>query len=225
MSFLKTVMHQGHSLVLCVLGCLSSPFTTADSSTRTDTVVIGDRFKNVIAAPEVKRLVERILITQNHQSLPFVVLDKTHPEVFVFDAKGQLKGAAPALIGLAVGDESVPEIGQRKLSSIQMAEKTTPAGRFVASLDLNLSGHQILWVDYETSLSMHPVITSDLKEHRAERLASSSSEDNRISFGCINVTAAFFQKVVMPTFKGTYGIVYILPDSHAIRDIFSFYEP
>lgn len=225
MSFLKTVMHQGHSLVLCVLGCLSSPFTAADSSTRTDTVVIGDRFKNVVAAPEVKRLVERILITQNHQSLPFVVLDKTHPEIFVFDAKGQLKGAAPALIGLAVGDESVPEIGQRKLSSIQMAEKTTPAGRFVASLDLNLSGHQILWVDYETALSMHPVITSNLKEHRAERLASSSSEDNRISFGCINVTAAFFQNVVIPTFQGTYGIVYILPDSHAIQDVFSFYEP
>lgn len=225
MSFLKTVMHQGRSLVLCVLGCLSSAFTAADSSTRTATVVIGDRFKTVIAAPEVKRLVERILITQNHQSLPFVVLDKTHPEVFVFDAKGQLKGAAPALIGLAVGDESVPDIGQRKLSSIQMAEKTTPAGRFVASLDLNLSGHQILWVDYETALSMHPVITSNLKEHRAERLASSSSEDNRISFGCINVTAAFFQNVVIPTFQGTYGIVYILPDSHAIQDVFSFYEP
>jgi hypothetical protein len=225
MSFLKNLMHQGRYLVLCFLGCLSSPYTAADSNTRIDKVVIGDRFKTVIAAPEVKRFVERILITQNHQSLPFVVLDKTHPEVFVFDAKGQLKGSAPALIGLAVGDDSVPDIGQRKLSNIQMAEKTTPAGRFVASLDLNLSGHQILWVDYETALSMHPVITSDLKEHRAERLASSSSEDKRISFGCINVTEAFFQKVVLPTFKSTYGIVYILPDSHAIQDVFSFYEP
>jgi hypothetical protein len=29
----------------------------------------------------------------------------------------------------------------------------------------------------------------------------------------------------MPTFKDTLGIVYILPDSRAIQEVFSFYEP
>jgi hypothetical protein len=28
----------------------------------------------------------------------------------------------------------------------------------------------------------------------------------------------------MPMFKGTFGIVYILPDSHAMQEIFAFYE-
>lgn len=218
-------MDHGPRRALWTLLCLCPHWGWADDSVRAKESATYDGRQAVWAAPEVKRLVERILSTQNHQSLPFVVLDKTHPEVFVFDANGQLKGAAPALIGLAVGDEAVPGIGNRLLSSIQTAEKTTPAGRFVASLDLNLSGHQILWVDYETAISLHPVVTNNLKEHRAERLASSSTEDNRISYGCINVSVAFFQKVVIPVFKGTYGIVYILPDSHAIQDVFSFYEP
>lgn len=225
MSVQWNVKHQGPWIVFWVLLCLMPQWASADSSFMGVGPDDDDRFKAVSAAPEVKRLVARILSTQNHQSLPFVVLDKKHPEVFVFDAKGHLKGAAPALIGLAVGDDAAPGIGSRLLSSIQMAEKTTPAGRFVASLDLNLSGNQILWVDYDAAISMHPVVTHDIKEHRAERLASKSTEDNRISYGCINVSARFFQKVVMPAFQGTYGIVYILPDSHAIQDVFLFYEP
>jgi hypothetical protein len=184
-----------------------------------------DMFNAEGAAPEVRRLVLRILATQNNQALPFVVLDKVHTQVFVFDATGHLRGASPALIGLAVGDDAVPGIGNRQLSRIRMEEKTTPAGRYTASLDLNLSGNQILWVDYETAISLHPVVTNDRKEHRVERLASLSTDDNRISYGCINVSVAFFQNIVIPSFNGTYGIVYILPDSHAIQEIFSFYEP
>jgi hypothetical protein len=184
-----------------------------------------DIFKSLGASPEVIKFVDRILVTQNNQALPFVVLDKTHTQVFVFDAKGHLRGTAPALIGLSVGDDAVPGIGHRQLSSILLEEKTTPAGRFTASLDFNLSGNQILWVDYETAISLHPVLSNDRKERRTERLASQSTEDNRISYGCINVSAAFFQKIVVPTFNGTYGIVYILPDSHAINEVFSFYEP
>lgn len=180
---------------------------------------------DVNAAAEVRRLVERILVTQNHQNLPFVVLDKTHARVFVFDDKGKLQGAAPALIGFTVGDDIVPGIGSRALASIGRDEKTTPAGRYVSNLDLNLAGNQILWVDYDSAISLHPLVTNVPEEHRAERLASRSTEDNRISYGCINVSAVFFQRVVMPTFKGTFGIVYILPDSHAIQEVFSFYEP
>jgi hypothetical protein len=174
---------------------------------------------------EVRRFVERILITQNHQNLPFVVLDKTHARVFVFDARGQLHGAAPALIGYTVGDDAVPGIGDRSLASMTREEKTTPAGRYVSSLDLNLAGNQILWVDYESAISLHSLVTNSPEEKRAERLASRSIDDNRISYGCINVSAAFFQKVVIPVFKDTFGIVYILPDSHAIKEVFSFYEP
>ena len=46
--------------------------------------------------------------------------------------------------------------------------------------------------------------------------------DNRISFGCINVPAAFFDRVIRPAFKGTNGIVYVLPETRAAREVFGF---
>jgi len=155
--------------------------------------------------------------------MPFMVVDKAQARVFMFDVHGQLSGAAPALLGLAVGDDSVAGIGTRKLSSIHPDERTTPAGRFVASLGRNLKGEEILWVDYENAVSLHRVVTSNAKERRAERLASPDLEDKRISYGCINVPVAFFDEVVVPAFTGTSGIVYTLPETRPNREVFNSY--
>ena len=155
---------------------------------------------------------------------PFVIVDKMQAKVFVFDAQGRLRGATPALLGLAIGDDSVPGIGQRKLSTIRPEERTTPAGRFVASLDRNLKDEEILWVDYETAISMHRVITSNAKERRAQRLASASLRDKRISYGCINVPVNFYNKVLSPAFTGTDGIVYVLPETRSAREVFGSYD-
>lgn len=156
--------------------------------------------------------------------LPFMIIDKVQARVYVFDAQGQLRGAAAALLGLAIGDDSVPGIGQRKLSSIRPEERTTAAGRFVASLDRDIHGKELLWVDYDTALSLHPVVTGVPKERRAERLASPSPLDNRISFGCINVPVKFYEQVVSPSFTGTTGIVYILPETRSAHEVFGSYD-
>ena len=156
--------------------------------------------------------------------MPFVVVDKVDARVFVFDARGQLKGAASALLGLAIGDEAVPGIGQRKLSSIRPEERTTSAGRFVATQDRNLQGKEILWVDYDAAISLHPVITSNATERRAQRLDSPSPQDNRISYGCINVPALFYKNVVSPAFRGTDGVVYVLPETRSAREVFGSYD-
>lgn len=155
----------------------------------------------------------------NH-GLPIVIIDKIRAKVFVFDAGGQLRGAASALLGKARGDDSVPGIGNRKLSTIRPEERTTPAGRFVASL-----GHDfvqdILWIDYGASISLHRVIDGNPGDHRLQRLATTSPLDNRISYGCINVPVKFYEDVVVKTFTGTTGIVYILPEIKTIEDVFS----
>ena len=156
--------------------------------------------------------------------LPFVIIDKVNARVFVFNAVGQLKGASSALLGLAVGDDSVPGIGQRKLSSIQPNERTTPAGRFVASLDRDIHGTEILWVDYDTAISLHAVVKGTPKERRAARLASPSVLDKRISYGCINVPVKFYEQVVSPIFTGTNGIVYILPETRSAEDVFGSFD-
>lgn len=181
-------------------------------------------FGQEAASPESRKLADWVIDSANNGKLPFMIIDKVQARVYMFDAQGQLRGAASALLGLAVGDDSVPGIGQRKLSSIRPAERTTPAGRFVASLDRDVHGQEVLWVDYDSALSLHRVVTGQPKERRAERLATPSPLDNRISFGCINVPVKFYETVVSPSFTGTNGIVYILPETRSAREVFGSYD-
>jgi hypothetical protein len=159
----------------------------------------------------------------DNRGMPFVIVDKRDAKVFVFNADGRLRGAAPALLGLARGDYSVPGIGDREFSDMRPEERTTPAGRFVASLGYNYKGKDVLWVDYDSAVSLHRVITTKPAERRLQRLATPTPLDNRISYGCINVPTEFYDRVVSPTFTGTKGIVYVLPETRANSEIFASY--
>ncbi len=170
-----------------------------------------------------RRLIDWVTGSGDNRGMPFAVVDKTDAKVFVFDAHGRFRGAAPVLVGLARGDYNVPGIGNRKMSDIRPEERTTPAGRFVASLGRNFHKKDVLWVDYKGAVSLHRVVTNNPEEHRLERLDSPDPLDHRISYGCINVPAKFFDKVVKPTFKGTYCVVYILPDTVSLSKVFNSY--
>lgn len=176
------------------------------------------------ASQAARHVADWVVDSGDNHNMPFVIVDKMGAKVFVFDADGYLRGAAPALLGSARGDDAVPGIGNRKLSSILPEERTTPAGRFVASLDRNLHGEEILWVDYDTAVSLHRVITTNIKERRAQRLATATTLDNRISYGCINVPVKFYDSVVSPAFKGTNGIVYVLPETRSAKKVFASYD-
>lgn len=178
------------------------------------------RFGASIPSDEARQLADWILASNNNRRLPFLIVDKKQAVVYAFHADGLLQGMAPVLLGSAVGDDSVPRIGQRKLSAIRPDERTTPAGRFVAALDRNLHGAEILWVDYNAAISLHRVVTSVAKERRAQRLTSPTPLDNRISFGCINVPVEFFDQVIRHAFKGTNGIVYVLPETRPAHEVF-----
>jgi hypothetical protein len=86
------------------------------------------------ASHEARYVADWVVDSGDNRDLPFVIVDKKDAKVFVFDAHGRLHAAAPALLGEARGDDEVPGIGDRALSSIRPEEKTTPAGRFVAAL-------------------------------------------------------------------------------------------
>lgn len=180
-------------------------------------------FKLEQASDAARKLADWIVESGDHTDLPFVIVDKVEAKIFVFFADGRLRGTAPALLGLAVGDKSVPGIGDRPLSSIRPDERTTPAGRFVAALDHNIKGKEILWVDYDLAVSIHPVLIGKPKDRRLERLMTPTPLDNRISYGCINVPAKFFEDVVRPSFVGTEGIVYVLPETRALNEVFKSY--
>jgi hypothetical protein len=177
------------------------------------------------ASEAVAQIAQWVIASGDARGLPFAVIDKVAAEVAVFAADGQPLGAEPALLGLARGDESVPGIGDRPLSSITPEERTTPAGRFLAAYGPATGGKTVLWVDYATAVSMHPVVTTNRKEQRLKRLASATPEDNRITYGCINVSADFYEAVVRPTFTGAGGVVYVLPDSTPLAQVLPAFKP
>lgn len=180
-------------------------------------------FEGERASQEARYVADWVVDSGDNRGMPFAIVDKTDAKVFVFYTDGRLRGAAPVLLGLARGDDAVPGIGDRKLSSIRREERTTPAGRFVAVLDRNLRGEDILWVDYDAAISMHRVHTNKPEERRSQRLATPTPLDNRISYGCINVPAKFYDNVVRPAFTGTNGIAYVLPETRSAREVFASY--
>jgi hypothetical protein len=173
-----------------------------------------------VSAP-ARQVLDWIVRSGNNQDRPFAIVDKVNATVLVFHADGRLRGASPALLGAAIGDDSVPGIGDRAMSSIKPEERTTPAGRFVASIGLNVHGQTILWVDYDSGIAMHRVVKGQAAERRAERLASVSLLDKRISYGCINVPVKFYETVVSPAFTGAGGVVYVLPETRAVDAVFA----
>jgi hypothetical protein len=213
------------SLCLGLLAAgLASPAAAGDAAETAGRAAQRANFDREQASQEARHVADWVVHSADNRGMPFAIVDKANAKVFVFDPAGRILGAAPALLGLAKGDDAVPGIGNRPLSSIRPEERTTPAGRFVASLDRNLGGKEILWVDYDTAVSMHPVVKGTPAERRAERLATPTPLDNRISYGCINVPANFFQHVVHTAFSGTNGIVYVLPETRPAREAFASYD-
>lgn len=180
------------------------------------------------ASADARQVANWVLTSSDNHDLPFMIVDKANAKLFLFNRSGEILAASPVLLGLARGDDSPPGIGSRKLSLIKPVERITPAGRFVAAPGLNLSGRDILWVDYDAAISLHratdkkPGLTS---KSRMERLTSVSTVDNRISHGCINVSVKFYEDFIRSTFKKTSGIVYILPETRSVRDVFPIDGP
>ncbi|HEY6815495.1 MAG TPA: hypothetical protein VI168_08155 [Croceibacterium sp.] len=149
-----------------------------------------------------------------------MVIDKKAAVLLVFDAQGKLQGSSPILIGVAPGDDSTPGIGSKDLSKIGPAERTTPAGRFVARYGQAAGGETVLWIDWSTSVALHEVVTGNRRERRLERLLTPSPADNRITFGCINVPVNFYREKVRPLFRMSGGVVYVLPDLKPLETVF-----
>ena len=170
---------------------------------------------------DARFIADWVVDSGDNHGLPFVIIDKTAAKEYVFKPDGKMRGAAPVLLGIAKGDDSMPGVGDKPLAEIPVEVRTTPAGRFVSGLGMNAHGKSVVWVDYDAAVSMHRVINTNPKERRPHRLETPTPADNRISFGCINVPIKFFDDVIEPTFQGTNGVIYVLPEVHPLRKVFS----
>ena len=169
------------------------------------------------ASAGVKWIARWAIDAGDSAGFPYLVIDKVNARVYVFDARGQLQGADAALLGMGRGDRSGAGIGTRRLSTISPDERITPAGRFMASIDRDAHGTEVLLIDYDASIALHPVVKGEPIERRAERLQSPTAQDHRTSFGCINVPPAFYRDVISRAFGKTNGVVYILPEASSVQ--------
>lgn len=175
----------------------------------------------IIASAETTRVADWVAASGDNHALPYVIIDKATASLFLFDAKGKPLGSAPVLIGIAIGDDATPGVGSKKLGEIGPAEKTTPAGRFLAKFGLAAGRKKVLWVDYANSVAIHPIpADADKAERRRARMLTPAWDDNRITFGCINLPIAFYSKVVRPLFQKKGGYVYVLPDTKSLEEVF-----
>lgn len=181
-------------------------------------------FGNIEPTPDVRLVANWAVHTRDYRNRNFIVVDKKDARVYVFDPAGRLQSASPVLLGSAVGDDTVPGIGDKPIAQVLPEERTTPAGRYVAEIGMNLRGEDVVWVDYDAAVSMHRVLTTNPKERRLERLESPTNQDNRISYGCINLPRAFYENVVAPAVRAGGAIIYVLPETRSPQQVFGAYE-
>lgn len=181
-------------------------------------------FRGEDPTPDARLVANWATATKDHQKRAFVLVDKKDARVYVFSPDGKLQDSAPALLGSAHGDDSFPGIGDKPLAAIRPEEKTTPAGRFIAEPGLNASHEDIVWVDYDAAVSMHRIRPTVARERRLERLASLTVDDNRISFGCINLPVRFYEDVLSPTVKRHGAVIYVLPETRTAQEVFGAYD-
>lgn len=153
-------------------------------------------FDQMPASAELILLSNWIQETVDNQNLPYLVIDKLHAQLLLFHGNGELAGTTPALLGMALGDKLALKTAQQALVNIKPTDRITPTGRFAVEFGHDLHGQDILWIDYDAAISLHRLFEGNAKERRRERLQTPSSSDNRISFGCINVSKEFYEKTI-----------------------------
>jgi hypothetical protein len=175
----------------------------------------------IVPSPSARRVADWVAASGDNRALPYAIVDKQAASLFLFDADGTPLGAAPVLVGIAIGDEASPGVGAKKLAEIGPAEKTTPAGRFLAKFGLAAGRQKVLWVDYTDSVALHAIPTdASPKERRRQRMASANPSDHRITFGCINLPPAFYTGKIQPLFRNKGGYIYVLPDTKPLEAVF-----
>jgi len=211
---------QGARLLLsaCFL-CFWAPWSSAATAD----------FGAVQASAEARYAAERVLHTGDAMARPFAIVDKAEARLYVFDGAGRLLGASPVLLGLAVGDHAssdamVVDTARLRPAHLAPADRSTPSGRFETQPGHNDRGEAIVWIDYDASLALHRLRPAPPAERRADRLASATPDDNRISLGCVIVPVAFYDSVVAASLGAQPGVVYVLPETRPARTLFDALE-
>ena len=77
-----------------------------------------------------------------------------------------------------------------------------------------------MWVDYGAAFAIHRLRPGRAQQAREQRLGTASPDDNRVSYGCVVVPVAFYERVVQPLLGTGRGVVYVLPETRPVHELF-----
>lgn len=178
-------------------------------------------FAGEAASTDAQYAARHIVRSRDNKRLPFAIVDKKDARLYLFTPRGRLVAATPVLLGLARGDHSVAGVGDLPPARIPLADRTTPAGRFVSEPGRNLGGEDVVWLDYGAGLAIHRLRPDAAHEARLQRLASALPDAHRVSAGCVVVPAAFYEAYVQPALGTGAGVVYVLPETRPVQEMFA----
>ena len=196
-------------VALCALA-LGAPLSRAS----------GVDFGGAQPSKDAQSVAQWVIASSDNKGLPFAIVDKKSARLFIFEPGGRVIGATPVLLGFAPGDQSLPGVGDKDPSLLKPFEQTTPAGRFNSEPGRNHTGEAIVWFDYDAALAIHRLRPGKAHASRVRRLASEAPSDRRASLGCVVVPAAFYESVVGPTLGRERGVVYVLPETRTLSEVF-----
>lgn len=208
------------SLIAAVVIPLAWPWLRPVAAPTPAATIRAADFGRAPASIDARRVADWIAASGDNGGHAFVIVDKKAAVLYVFDATARLQDTSRVLLGAAVGDHTVPGIGDRPIEEVRPEDRTTPAGRFFARPGYNANGEDVIWVDHAAAVSMHRVRLTDPRERRLERLATPDIADKRISYGCINVPARFYEQQLKPLFAGRGAPVYVLPEVETLQTVF-----
>lgn len=157
----------------------------------------------------------------------FLVVDKPNAMLYAFSADGALLNKTPVLTGKSIADVAPESATGKNLDNYTDAEKVTPAGKFTGKFTYSADYGSIIALD-ETNdgsslIAVHRTYLGTPSENRAGRLASPTTADNRISYGCVNVPSAFYDSVIAPNYVGESQVI-VMPDKSDAKKFFGVAE-
>lgn len=146
-------------------------------------------------------------LSEIKNNLPFIIVDTPTATGYVYNSTGTLLKSFPVLLGSSIGDDintAIPGDPAKK-------NTFTTAGKFTLSSNVGVDNsitynNKILVLEASNSLAIHKIYPGDLK-NRTIAINTPEISDNRMTWGCINISEENYDKFITPNIKGGNKII------------------
>lgn len=143
----------------------------------------------------------------------YVIVDKPSATLYMIGADKKLIGQMPVLLGQTKGE--TPNMSDPESDTAVQA--TTPAGKYtmgtiIGEEDLITYKGKVFSLCGSDALALHITYPPE-KEKRTEALNTPTPEDNRLSWGCLNISEEMWAKYIEGNIENRGTYMFITPDN------------